>query len=82
LAWNCSKTKKPSVRLTNGDKSGAGQGRTFKLIPGDAHLTELQRDYRSMEVMIHGQIPDFAHIIDTRKVPEARINGLAEPRSL
>jgi hypothetical protein len=50
---------------------------SFKLIPAYAHLAELRRDYSSMEVMIHGQIPDFGQIIDALRLLEDQINGLA-----
>jgi hypothetical protein len=53
---------------------------TLKLIPQDAHLAELRRDYRSMAVMIHGQIPDFDQIIDTIGLLEEQINQLAPDR--
>ena len=51
---------------------------SFKLIPADAHLAELRRDYSSMEVMIHGQIPDFDQIIVALRHLEDQINGLVE----
>jgi hypothetical protein len=54
---------------------------TLKLIPKDAHLAELRRDYRSMAVMIHGQIPDFDQIIDTIGLLEEQINQLAPDRA-
>jgi hypothetical protein len=50
---------------------------SLKLIPSDAHLGELRKDYRSMAVMIHGQIPDFDQIIDTLELLEKQINQLA-----
>jgi hypothetical protein len=50
---------------------------SFKLIPADANLAELRRDYTSMEVMIHGQIPDFEQIIDALRLLEQQINQLA-----
>ena len=54
---------------------------SLKLIPGDANLAELRRDYRSMAVMIHGQIPDFDKIIDTLGLLEKQINQLAPDRA-
>jgi hypothetical protein len=53
---------------------------SLKLIPGEAHLAELRRDYRSMAVMIHGQIPDFDQIIDTIGLLEEQINQLSSDR--
>jgi flagellar biosynthesis/type III secretory pathway protein FliH len=50
---------------------------SLKLIPSEAHLGELRKDYRSMAVMIHGQIPDFDQIIDTLELLEKQINQLA-----
>lgn len=50
---------------------------SLKLIPGAAHLRELRRDYRSMAVMIYGQIPDFDQIVDTVGRLEQQINQLA-----
>ena len=37
---------------------------TFRLIPDDSRLTELNNDYRQMQIMIFGRIPDFSEIID------------------
>jgi hypothetical protein len=53
---------------------------SLKIIPGDAHLAELRRDYRSMAVMIHGQIPDFDQIVDTLGLLEKQINQLGSDR--
>ncbi len=47
---------------------------SFKLIPADAHLAELRRDYSGMEVMIHGKMPDFDQIIDALRSLEEQIN--------
>jgi hypothetical protein len=54
---------------------------SLKLIPGDTHLAELRRDYRSMALMIHGQIPDFDQIIETLGLLEKQINQLAPDRT-
>lgn len=54
---------------------------SLKLIPGDARLTELRRDYRSMTVMIFGQIPDFDQIIDTLGLLENQINQPSPDRT-
>jgi len=51
---------------------------SLKLIPANAPLAELQRDYNSMQVMIHGQIPDFDEIIIALRHLEDQINGLVE----
>jgi len=49
---------------------------TFKLIPNAAHLIDLEKDYRSMAVMIFGEIPAFGLILDTLSALEKEINLL------
>jgi predicted nucleotidyltransferase component of viral defense system len=49
---------------------------SLRLIPGEAHLAELRRDYRGMAVMIYRQAPEFDEIVDTIAILEARINRL------
>jgi len=53
---------------------------SFQLISADAHLAELRSDYRSMAVMIHGEIPDFDQIVDTLRRLEHQVYRLAEER--
>ena len=50
---------------------------SLKLIPAETHVAELRRDYSSMEVMIHGKIPDFDQIMNALEVLEDQINQLA-----
>jgi hypothetical protein len=47
---------------------------TFKLIPGPSHLSELEKDYRDMEVMIFGDMPKFELIIETLLTLQDQIN--------
>ena len=49
---------------------------TFKLIPNAAHLIDLEKDYRTMAVMIFGEIPAFGLILDTLSALEKEINLL------
>ncbi len=48
---------------------------TFRLIPGQARLEELEKDYRQMKVMIFGDVPKFDQIIGMLKALEDEING-------
>lgn len=48
---------------------------TFRLIPDQARLEELGKDYRRMKVMIFGDVPKFEQIIHTLKTLEDEING-------
>ncbi|MCK4341611.1 MAG: nucleotidyl transferase AbiEii/AbiGii toxin family protein [Phycisphaerae bacterium] len=52
---------------------------TFKLVPAEARVAELRRDYRDMATMIFGDVPAFDLIMDTLGRLEDEINGL--PRS-
>lgn len=47
---------------------------TFRLVPPDFRLPELQLDYDTMKIMIFGQIPDFAEIIEELSQLEQQIN--------
>ena len=51
----------------------ARQG-SFRLMPAEARMAALERDYRSMGVMIFGGPPPFATIIDELRRLEADIN--------
>ena len=46
----------------------------FKLIPNQAVLDQLKKDYQGMESMIYGDVPEFSMIIDTLTVLEKDIN--------
>lgn len=50
--------------------------RTFRLVPDQTHLMELNSDYRQMKVMIFGEIPEFEQIISGLKQLEDEINHL------
>ena len=62
-----------SARYEEARRSGS-----CNLIPADAHLSELRSHYRSIALMIHGQIPDFDQIVDSLRRPEQQINHLAD----
>lgn len=49
---------------------------TFKIIPSDAIVAELKKDYAMMEPMIFGDIPTFDDIMNTLAALEKRINTL------
>ena len=49
---------------------------TFRLVPDQQRITELQKDYRQMQVMIFGEIPSFDHIIEVLTALERQINLL------
>ena len=49
---------------------------TFRLVPKQARLDELQKDYGQMEVMIFGDVPRFEQIVDTLGHLENEINQL------
>jgi hypothetical protein len=47
---------------------------SFQLTPNQSHLTDLEKDYREMAVMIFGELPTFGTILTTLKALEADIN--------
>jgi hypothetical protein len=47
---------------------------SFRLVPNQPHLAELQKDYREMAVMIFGEVPTFDDIIRTLGALEEDIN--------
>jgi hypothetical protein len=47
---------------------------TFKLVPAEARVGELRRDYRDMAIMIFGDVPEFDLIIETLRYMENEIN--------
>jgi hypothetical protein len=47
------------------------------LLPPSHHLGELQRDYRAMQAMLFGLVPDFNEIISGLGILENRINSLS-----
>ncbi|MHC4694463.1 MAG: nucleotidyl transferase AbiEii/AbiGii toxin family protein [Planctomycetota bacterium] len=47
---------------------------TFRLVPDQQRITELQEDYRQMQVMIFGEIPSFDRIIEILAKLENQIN--------
>jgi len=49
---------------------------TFKLIPSDSILVEMQKDYGAMQDMIFGRCPSFKEIIASLKELEVEINQL------
>lgn len=49
---------------------------SFKVIPSDERLGQLQRDYSEMEVMIFGEVPEFRAIVTTLRELEQEINAL------
>ena len=48
---------------------------SFALIPSDAMITDLRRDYDAMAGMIFGEIPSFDEILATVARLEAQLNG-------
>ena len=51
----------------------ARQG-SFRLLPAEARMAALERDYRSMGLMIFGEPPPFARIMDELRRLENDIN--------
>jgi len=49
---------------------------TFKIIPSDRTVSELEKDYTLMEPMIFGNIPTFNDIMNTLESLEQRINNI------
>jgi hypothetical protein len=47
---------------------------TFKLLPGEQHRRDLEKDYDGMRVMIFGEIPPFAVIYETLAQLENELN--------
>jgi hypothetical protein len=47
---------------------------TFKLRPAEPHRRDLEKDYDGMRVMIFGEVPPFARIIETLAGLEEEIN--------
>jgi hypothetical protein len=37
---------------------------TFRIVPPDARLAELEQDYRKMQEMLFGEPPAFEHLLD------------------
>ncbi len=48
---------------------------SFSLIPTDAMIVELRRDYDAMAGMIFGEIPSFGAVLASIAVLEAELNG-------
>lgn len=46
----------------------------FKLLPSQAHSDDLKRDYRAMEAMLFGEVPQFELIIETLTDLQTEIN--------
>ncbi|MDV2989177.1 MAG: nucleotidyl transferase AbiEii/AbiGii toxin family protein [Dehalogenimonas sp.] len=49
---------------------------TFRLLPQDGHLKELQKDYLNMHPMFFGNVPEFEEIINGLRNLETEINQL------
>ena len=50
---------------------------TFKLLPtAPSQITNLERDYQNMQVMLFGDPPDFRSILDGLRDLESQINSL------
>jgi|TARA_R110000772_G_scaffold257336_2_gene374100 hypothetical protein len=48
---------------------------TLRLMPSDEILRDLEKDYRAMQTMIFGKIPDFTDILKSLRQLEAAINS-------
>ena len=46
----------------------------LSLMPGEPHRRELEKDYDGMRVMIFGEVPPFASIIETVAQLENELN--------
>jgi hypothetical protein len=51
---------------------------TFKLVPSEPRLRELELDYDAMRVMMFGEVPPFKEILNTLRELEREINSLAQ----
>ena len=49
---------------------------TFKVVPNPSSLKNLKEDYRSMEIMIYGNVPSFEEIFITMEKLEEKINAI------
>lgn len=52
---------------------------SFRLVPSDVRLRELEQDYRAMRQMIFGHAPTLVEIIKVLQTLEQRINGRRAP---
>jgi hypothetical protein len=52
---------------------------TMRLLPPEHIRSSLERDYREMQVMIYGEIPDFDDLQSQIKTLESEINALSGP---
>ena len=50
---------------------------TFRLVPEEARLDALRRDYEAMSAMIFGEVPEWNDIVQELGRLEVRINGLS-----
>jgi hypothetical protein len=48
----------------------------LRLVPSELRIDELKKDYKMMEEMIFGEVPNFDEIIDTLNEVEVYINRL------
>ena len=65
------KTRFYPCRWANYERARPG---TFKLRPDEPHRLELEKDYDGMRVMIFGEVPPFARIVETVARLEEEIN--------
>jgi hypothetical protein len=49
---------------------------SFRLLPPPAMLAELRQDYRTMQAMLFGTVPDFDEIFAGLSALESRINAM------
>jgi hypothetical protein len=57
-------------------KYGEAKPGTFKLLPTNERLIELESDYRDMAEMLYGEVPSFDQIVATLRQLEDEVNGL------
>jgi hypothetical protein len=49
---------------------------TFRLVPPEARVKALRKDYRDMGVMIFGEAPRFEGVLETLVALESELNSL------
>lgn len=50
---------------------------TFKLLPPNHNFKSIAEDYKQMQVMFYGEIPEFDHLMETLQGLEDEINAMA-----
>jgi len=74
MARDCARHDRMFFNRPDLDLATACPG-SFALLPHDAMLDQLRRDYAAMQVMIFGEVPTFDAVMDSVAHLEATVNG-------